>query len=440
MGVWQKSKASAEIARKNDSLLLELKNILPDLDFGKDVGSSPYSIMAYEIDENFGTKNSLKSFRERLKKSGLKLILDFVPNHMAIDHEWVETNAEYFINGSYEDLKKNPNAYFQAKNNKIIAFGKDPYFPAWPDVAQLNYSNPETRKAMAETVNGIAKMCDGMRCDMAMLILNKIQKQIWGDKTKYLEPANEFWNELIPLIKKEDPGFIFIAEAYWGLEDELISYGFDFVYDIDFYHALIENNIDRIKTILSGGQKYSKNRLRFVENHDEPRALASFGRERALPATIILALTNGGHLFYQGQMEGFSKRLSVYLLRKASEDVNEDIYSFYENYFKALVEIKKLGIPWQYFEPEQDNANDITNKNILAFSCGKYVAVVNYAHTEAKVKLKLDLSWVTLKYIVFSDKLSLVKFEKKPEDVVPDGLHLMLSPYDFHLFKIEEQN
>jgi len=69
---------------------------------------------------------------------------------------------------------------FIAIGGHVFACGRDPFFPAWPDVLQLNAFNPGLRAAAIKTVSAIAEQCDGVRCDMAMLMMNDIFRRTWG--------------------------------------------------------------------------------------------------------------------------------------------------------------------------------------------------------------------------------------------------------------------
>ncbi len=132
--------------------------------------------------------------RERLKKRGLKLMLDFVPNHMAPDHPWVGQHPDYFIGGSEIDLARAPRNYFRVptKNgSRLFAHGRDPYFDGWPDTIQLNYGNPELQQAMIGELLRIAGQCDGVRCDMAMLVLPEVFERTWGQRRELLRQARK---------------------------------------------------------------------------------------------------------------------------------------------------------------------------------------------------------------------------------------------------------
>jgi glycosidase len=117
-----------------------------------------------------GGDAALGRLRERLRERGLQLMLDFVPNHTGLDHPWVEDHSEYYISGTESDLAHTPKNYTQVKRRcgySILAYGRDPYFPGWPDTLQLNYGNPATQEAMIAELMKIAGQCDGVRCDMA---------------------------------------------------------------------------------------------------------------------------------------------------------------------------------------------------------------------------------------------------------------------------------
>ncbi len=118
--------------------------------------------------------------RARLKERGLRLMLDFVPNHTAPDHPWVNQHPEYYVQGSEADVARAPNNYLRAENGSIFAYGRDPYFPGWPDTLQLNYGNPKLQQAMKAELAQVAALCDGVRCDMAMLVLPDVFQRTWG--------------------------------------------------------------------------------------------------------------------------------------------------------------------------------------------------------------------------------------------------------------------
>ena len=228
MGVWERSPAGIVIANRNENLLEDFRRALPDFRTDDNVGS-PYCVRRYVVDEHLGGPEGLAVARQELSKRGINLVLDFVPNHVAPDHPWVTEHPEYFIRGNADDAKHDTSSFVDIRGS-VYACGRDPYFPAWPDVLQLNAFEPGLRRAVIQTVSSIAQQCDGIRCDMAMLMLNSIFERTWGGRAG-TRPETEYWVDVISEIKTNYPGFLFIAEAYWGLEWELQQQGFDFCYD-----------------------------------------------------------------------------------------------------------------------------------------------------------------------------------------------------------------
>ena len=110
---------------------------------------------------------------------------------------------------------------------------------------------------------------------MAMLLLNEIFERTWGNRAEQRQAA-EYWADVIPAVKRAHPDFRFIAEAYWDLEWELQRQGFDFCYDKRLYDRLEHDNAESVRLHLCADLAYQQKLLRFLENHDEPRAAATF--------------------------------------------------------------------------------------------------------------------------------------------------------------------
>src|SRR5678809_1043563 len=253
MGVWERSPAGIAISMHNEGLIKDFKLALRDFSPADNVGS-PYCVRRYVVDEHLGGPAGLASARNMLRQRGMRLILDFVPNHVAPDHPWAIEHPDYFVQGS-ADAEKNDPASFVQIGEKVFALGRDPYFPAWPDVIQLNAFQPGLRQAVIETVSDIAGQCDGIRCDMAMLLMNSIVERTWGTRAGQA-PATEYWVDVIPAVKKGYPGFLFIAEAYWDLEWDLQRQGFDFCYDKRLYDRLVHGDAGQVWSHLSGDPAY----------------------------------------------------------------------------------------------------------------------------------------------------------------------------------------
>ncbi len=287
----------------------------------------------YVVDDHLGGPTGLATARRQLRRRGLRLILDFVPNHVAPDHPWVSEHPEYFIQGSADDARSDPASFIEV-GGKVFACGRDPYFPAWPDVLQLNAFHPGLRQAVIDTISQIAEQCDGIRCDMAMLLLNDIFERTWGGRAGS-RPDADYWTTVIPAIKGRHPAFKFIAEAYWDLEWELQQQGFDFCYDKKLYDRMEHGPAEHVRQHLLADLPYQERMVRFIENHDEPRAAAAFtdGKDRA--AAVMILTLPGARLLHEGQFEGWRVRLPVFLGRRPAEPVDHDLAAFYDRLLKA---------------------------------------------------------------------------------------------------------
>ena len=148
------------------------------------------------------------------------------------------------MRGSDEDLARDP-ASFVRVGGGVLANGRDPYFAAWPDVVQLNAFSPDLRAAVTETLSAIAAQCDGVRCDMAMLMMNDTFERTWGERAGP-RPEADYWPTVIPAVKSAHPEFVFMAEAYWDLEWALQQQGFDYCYDKRLYDRLVHDGAEAV--------------------------------------------------------------------------------------------------------------------------------------------------------------------------------------------------
>lgn len=308
----------------------------------KGKAGSPYAIKDYyDIDPDIAEDvpnriGEFKSLVDRTHKARMKAIIDFVPNHVARRyHSDVRPNGEHDF-GEDDDTTQwfNPNNNFYYINEPFaphfsLGEGKDRYeenpakatgnncFSAhpgmcdWYETVKLNYgidySNnnwhfspiPDTWQKMLKIISYWAAMgVDGFRCDMAFMV-----------------PV-EFWNWMIPKIKKEYPNVIFIAELYDThiYRQFLFDGHFDYLYDkVNLY--------DTLRAVMCGFDSASRlsqcwhvvdgighKMLNFLENHDEQRiASPQFAGDarKGIPALIVSAtMSTGPFLIYQGQELG----------------------------------------------------------------------------------------------------------------------------------------
>ena len=337
MGVWQRSSGSRRQALLESALRQEYDKALPGW-VDEDVAGSPYAVYSYRLDPALGEPGELASLKSKLNRQGLGLILDFVPNHLAVDHPWTFSYPERFVQGKDADVRNHPDWFFSPERGIHLAHGRDPNFPPWSDTVQLNFYSTDLRQSLTDELLRIAEVSDGVRCDMAMLAFNDVFEKVWGEVVKgYPRPETEFWTDAITKTRQQRPDFLFLAEAYWGLEKKLQEKGFDFTYDKALYDLLRYSNSNEIRSYLMKDELYQRHSAHFIENHDEPRAVTALGRERSLMAAVIMATIPGLRLFHDGQLEGRRTRLPVQLVREPQENVDSEIMQFYAR----LLEIGK---------------------------------------------------------------------------------------------------
>ncbi len=435
MGVWERSPAGIRIAMGNEDLMASFRKALPDFTEADNVGS-PYCVRRYEVDPCFGGAAGLAAARSRLASRGIGLILDFVPNHVAPDHPWVADQPEYFIQGSSIDLAADPSAFIES-GGKIFACGRDPYFPAWPDVLQLNAFDPGLRQAAAGTLLDIAGHCDGVRCDMAMLMLNDVFERTWAGLAGE-RPDADFWEVVIPAVKARYPGFKFIAEAYWNLEWELQQQGFDFCYDKRLYDRLEKEGAESVRLHLLADMAYQEKLVRFIENHDEPRAAEVFSPDR-LRASALAALTlPGARLVHEGQFEGRRIRLPVFLGRRLPEASDEDLGEFYRRLLRAVgEEVFKSG-EWRLCECGGWPDN-ISYRNLVAWcwSLGAdcRLVVVNLSAARSQGRIRMTGVSVPDRGIEFEDLFLFATCRRDGREILESGLFVDLPPWGHHFFR-----
>ncbi|TFF94866.1 MAG: alpha-amylase [Promethearchaeota archaeon] len=437
MGVWERSPASKRIAQELPDLQKEYKKAIEHVKEEEIIGS-PYAIYYYHVDKDLGGREALIRFRERLNEDNIKLVLDYVPNHVARDHMWTLEKSDMFIEGTWEDMNNNPDTYFSSYG-RILAHGKDPYFPAWTDTVQINAFSSEARDKAVHTINSISEICDGVRCDMAMLVTNEVLKRTWGDKVGN-QPEKDFWEEIIPRVKDENPNFKFIAEVYWDMEWRLMQHGFDYCYDKKLYDIVVHGKVGDLREYLHADFNYQKTLVRFIENHDEKRAVKALGILKSKAAAILALTLPGMGLIHEGQMKGYEIRIPVQLKRRMNEMVKNNMLEFYRSLLTIIKDndIKKNN--WELCNVTQTTQEDQSNKYLISYHWWNaqehYLFIINFSENFSKGKIKiptLNLTSGKLKFKnLFTDEIS----KYAASDIQDNGFKVELASWKYNIFRI----
>jgi glycosidase len=395
---------------------------------------SPYCVRQYVVDEHLGGREGLVAARAELAKRGLRLLLDFVPNHMAPDHPWVIHHPEYFVQGNNDDARIDPASFVETAGN-VFARGRDPCFPPWPDVLQLNAFQPGLRQAVIETLSDLADQCDGVRCDMAMLVMNAVFERTWGNRAG-APPAAEYWVDVITTLKKAWPNFLFIAEVYWNLEWELQQQGFDYCYDKRLYDRLERDTAESVRLHLRADLDYQGKLVRFIENHDEPRARSVFSPEKERVAAVVIATIPGAKLFHEGQLEGRKVRLPVFLGRRPAETADPELAVFYRTLLRVASSGGLRNGRWQQCEGIGWPDNE-SYRNLIAWcwrnTKERHLIIVNFSASAAQALVLLpwdDLRGRTWRiYDIFTQN----EYERSGDVMRTQGLYVDLAPWGYHV-------
>jgi len=495
MGVWTVGPRSRAFSLRLTDLRQKYAALIPDLSDDDFVGSA-YAIAGYQVSEALGGDAGLRQFREKLAAHGLRLILDFIPNHTSLDHPWLTTSPERFVQSS----RKAP-GMFRAETSqgpRWIAHGRDPYFPPWSDTAQLDYRNPGTRSAMVEELKSVAARCDGVRCDMAMLVLDDIFARTWaklpcpaqglerGIHSAISKPLkagqwrDEFWAEATSAVKAARPGFVFLAEVYWGLEKRLLELGFDFAYDKHLTDlvtarrhaevhphliAMCEASVDAKARRDGAGDKPAKSRsadlsplpstqaenksltllpkfARFLENHDEPRIAALLTVDEHRAAALLVMGLPGMRFLHEGQLTGATTRASVHLRRRPVETPQSEIIALYEHILTALQRTSIGHGDARLLKPTAAWDGNPSFENFIIIQWQSVpqefdLVAVNLAPHASQCYVKLAIEGLAGRDWLMTGLLGREQYERKGAVLRESGLYLELQAHGAQVFKFQ---
>jgi hypothetical protein len=441
LSVWQTGPAGQRVSRENPEWRREFQETLPDLR-EEDIAGSGFAITGYIVHADLGGDAALARLRERLRARGLRLMLDFVPNHTGLDHPWVEDHPDYYISGTESDLARAPQNYTRARRkggDLLLAYGRDPYFSGWPDTLQLNYGNPALQEAMIGELVRIAGQCDGVRCDMAMLVLPEVFERTWGI------PSEPFWSKATQRVRERAQEFCFMAEAYWDLEWTLQQQGFGYTYDKRLYDRLRDGHARPVREHFHAGLDYQNKLARFLENHDEPRAAATFAPDVHQAAAMITFLSPGLRFFHAGQFEGRRKRISPHLCRAPVEPVDATLQAFYDRLLAVLRQPAVRDGQWQQLECAPAWDGNGTWDGLLACAWHgrdgeRLLVVVNYAPNQSQCYVQLPFADLGGGQWRLQDQLEAVVYDRDGSDLQSRGLYVDARPWQASVFSLTRRS
>ena len=254
---------------------------------------SPYAPRDFEaVDSAFGTMAEFRSLVHAVHDRGMKLILDWVPDHTGWDHVWVKQHPDYYVHDS----------------TGALSLPRDPdgHLTDWSDVVQLDYTNQALRRAMVEAMEfWLDRGIDGFRVDAAGFV------------------PDDFWREAVPALRAHAPRRILLL-AEWA-DVRMHRLGFDLTYPWDSYARLkdvwggkpaydwVRQELTTLATMPAGGE-----RVRFTTNHDEtawdnPPVVRFASPAGARAAYVAMALLPGRPLLYDGQEVESPQKLGLFV-------------------------------------------------------------------------------------------------------------------------------
>lgn len=417
---------------------------VPDL-VPEDIIGSPFAVVDYRLSPEIGEDQDLDFAVEKIRSLGMGVIVDFVPNHFARDSKLFLEHPEAFVQRPNGD--NSPENWWYHKNGVTAAFGRGPYDGPWTDTLQVNYFSPRAVELLTDLVVSVAKRVDGIRLDMAHLILNEVFQRSWDQQMRaggFSRPQREFWEQLISNVKSQRPDVIFVSEAYdyyftQPPEQELLTnLGIDYSYNKKVLDLLEHFNLDNLKGYLSSESQGHLSRMcHFVENHDEPRAAFSLGGVQQSFAGAVVALTIPGARFtFQGQYEGLKNRLGIHLRRAMPEQPDHDLRAKYAKLTEILAAPLFHKGTWTYINVPSEGSGWRLMAWRWEYYGEKRLIVVNFSDQQGWGNVQVaDAHASSGDEVRLTELLSGEEYTRSGSEMRGRGLTVGLPPWSAQIFK-----
>ncbi|MDL1942366.1 alpha-amylase [Chloroflexi bacterium CFX2] len=499
IGLWERSRASQRIKQRMGQA---------------DAVASAYSLNSYDIAEDLGGWGGLENLRSRAWQRGIRLSADMVPNHMGIDSKWVVEHPDWFLSLSYppypsysfksenlsDDLrvgiyledhyydKTDAAVVFQRRDLqtgdlRYIYHGNDGTSFPWNDTAQLDYTKPEVREAVIQTILHVARNFPVIRFDAAMTLAKKHIQRLWFPepgaggaipsraqfgmtKAEFDEKIPvEFWREVVDRVAAEVPDTLLLAEAFWLMEGYFVrTLGMHRVYNSAFMHMLRDEDNAKyrmaIKNTLEFDPQILKRYVNFMNNPDEKTAVEQFGKgDKYFGICTLLATLPGLPMFGHGQIEGFAEKYGMEFRRPKWEETPDGgliqahewrIFPLLHRRF-LFADVENF-LLFDFYLP-----NGSVDENVFAYSNrannerGLVIYHNKFADTKGWIKTSaaaLDKATGKLKrnnlaeglalpregYVIFKDYASQLEYIRSCREIWEKGLYVELGAYQCHAF------
>jgi glycosidase len=369
---------------------------------------SPYSVRDYTaVNPDFGTKEDFRALVEAVHARGMKLMLGWVPNHTAWDHVWVEAHPDFYVRDAAGEL--------------TVPRDPEGTLTDWTDVAQLDYTNPELRRAMIDAMRYWVEEfdVDGFRVDVAGFV------------------PLDFYRDAIPELRAAKGGPLLML-AEWG-DPVMHTVGFDLSYPWTSYSRLKEvwrgapardfvaAEVDELATMPAGGV-----RMRFTTNHDETAwdapPVALFGGEAgARAAFVAMALLPGPPLLYNGQEIESPQPLPLF--ERVPIDWERPGADGSRSFYREVIEVARTQ-PELVGAPVEAVATDAGN-DVLAYRRGDIVVLVNARDRELRMGFGTPSPGARERVATTPPAREEVILGR----ATTDGDHVRLGPYGFVVYR-----